>query len=265
MTRTDPFPRFFDSHAHLNLLPPACPFEEAFERAVTKGMVGLVNIGTRLESSRESIDLADRFPAVWATVGIHPSEAASMTGEAQKTLEELSGHKKVVGVGETGLDISDIPETPMAIQIESLVRHVQIARKMNLPLILHCREAFGPLFEILDDEILPDRRGVFHCFTGGAHEARMALDRGFYLSFSGIVTFKNAKGLRDLLPGVPSDRILLETDCPYLAPVPYRGKTNEPAYLPETLKVVAETLGQNPFDLAEQVLENTRRFFGIVF
>jgi TatD DNase family protein len=257
--------RVFDSHAHLNLLPPTRPFEEALDRAVTEGLAGLVNIGTRIESSRESIGLAERFPNVWATVGIHPSEASSMTVPAGKTLEELSFHRKVVGIGETGLDVSDIPETPMEVQMSSLVGHIALARSRNLPLILHCREAFVPLFEILDSEPLPERRGVFHCFTGGLQEAEMALDRGFYLSFSGIVTFKNAQSLRDLLPEVPLDRILIETDCPYLAPVPYRGKTNEPAYLPETLKVVAEALGRDPADLSEQILENSRRFFGIVF
>ncbi|MEC4682337.1 MAG: TatD family hydrolase [Nitrospirota bacterium] len=265
MTAPGPSLRFFDTHAHLNLLPPDCPFEEAFERAISKGLSGLVNIGTRIDSSRESIALADRFDNIWATVGIHPSEAASMTGSARETLDELSRHPKVVGVGETGLDVADIPETPMEIQRHALVGHLELAFSRNLPLILHCRDAFVPLFDILDSETLPERRGVFHCFTGGSSEAKGALDRGFYLSFSGIVTFRNAQSLRDLLPAVPIDRILIETDCPYLAPVPYRGKTNEPAYLPETLKVVADVLGQDPLQLSEQLLENTRRFFGILF
>ncbi len=258
-------PPFFDTHAHLNLLPAELPAEEAYGRAVSRGLRGLVNIGTRLDSSRESIALAARLPHVWATVGIHPSEAASLDPAVLTELSALSLEPRVVGIGETGLDIADIPETPLAVQEASLREHVRLARKVNLPLILHCRDAFDPLFAVLDDETLPDRRGVFHCFTGSREEAFGALDRGFWLSFSGIVTFKSAQGLRDLLPAVPRDRILLETDCPFLAPVPFRGKTNEPALLPETLRVVAGVLGEKPEDFSGTVLSNTRRFFSIDF
>lgn len=256
---------FFDTHAHLNLLPAELPGEESYARAVSRGLRGLVNIGTRLESSRESIALAARLPRVWATVGIHPSEAASLDPAARTELESLSREPRVVGIGETGLDKADIPETPLAVQEASLREHVRLARQRNLPLILHCRDAFDPLFAVLDEEPLPERRGVFHCFTGSRTEAFGALDRGFWLSFSGIVTFKNAQGLRDLLPAVPRDRILLETDCPFLAPVPFRGKTNEPALLPETLRVVAGVLGEAPEALSGTLLSNTRRFFEIDF
>ncbi len=256
---------FFDTHAHLNLLPPELAGEEAYARAVSRGLRGLVNIGTRLESSRESIALAARLPHVWATVGIHPSEAASLDPSALTELSALSREPRVVGIGETGLDVADIPETPLAVQEASLREHVRLARTVNLPLILHCRDAFAPLFSVLDEEPLPERRGVFHCFTGSREEAFGALDRGFWLSFSGIVTFKNAQGLRDLLPAVPRDRILLETDCPFLAPVPFRGKTNEPALLPETLRVVAGVLGESPEAFSETVLSNTRRFFALDF
>ncbi len=254
---------FFDTHAHLNLLPEDRPAEEAYRRAVSLGMAGLVNIGTRVASSKESIALAERLPNVWATVGIHPSEAAGVDEEELKSLDFLSRHPRVVGIGETGLDRADIPETPLSVQEAGLRAHVRLAQERDLPLILHCRDAFEPLFAVLDSEKLPERRGVFHCFTGSREEAFGALDRGFYLSFSGIVTFKNAQSLRDLLPHLPTDRILLETDCPYLAPVPYRGKTNEPAFLPETFRVVAQTLAQDPPVLSEKILENSRRFFGI--
>ena len=256
---------FFDTHAHLNLLPPEREAREAYDRAVSRGMAGLVNIGTRIESSRESIALARELPHVWATVGIHPSEAASMDEAARADLLALSNEPRVVGIGETGLDIADIPETPLAVQESSLRAHIWLARERNLPLILHCRDAFKPIFSVLDSESLSPRRGVFHCFTGQREEAFGALDRGFWLSFSGIVTFKNAQALRDLLPDIPRDRILLETDCPYLAPVPFRGKTNEPALLPETLRVAAGSLGLDPREFSAIVLANTRRFFGIDF
>jgi len=256
---------FFDTHAHLNLLPPELPARQAYDRAVSRGMAGLVNIGTRLASSRESIALAEELPQVWATVGIHPSEASATDAEAVNRLRELSRHPRVVGIGETGLDRADIPETPLAVQEASLREHVRLARERDLPLILHCRDAFAPLFAVLDSEELSGRRGVFHCFTGSREEAYGALDRGFWLSFSGILTFKSAQGLRDLLPEIPRDRILLETDCPYLAPVPFRGKTNEPALLPETLAVAARVLGEEPQAFSETVLANTRRFFAIEF
>ena len=188
-----------------------------------------------------------------------------MDEAARADLLALSNEPRVVGIGETGLDIADIPETPLAVQESSLRAHIRLARERNLPLILHCRDAFNPIFSVLDSESLSPRRGVFHCFTGQREEAFGALDRGFWLSFSGIVTFKNAQALRDLLPDIPRDRILLETDCPYLAPVPFRGKTNEPALLPETLRVAAGSLGLDPLEFSAIVLANTRRFFGIDF
>ena len=254
---------FFDTHAHLNLLPPELPADAAFSGARERGLVGLVNIGTRIASSRESVDLAARLPGVWATVGIHPSEAATLTTESLTDLRHLAASPRVVGIGETGIDRADFAETPLEVQAESLRAHIALARETDLPLILHCREAFAPLFSLLDSESLSERRGVFHCFTGSREEAFGALDRGFYLSFSGIVTFKNAAALRELLPELPSDRILLETDCPYLAPVPYRGKTNQPAYLPETLRVCAESRREDPGAFARTILDNTRKFFAI--
>ena len=265
MTASDATLPFFDTHAHLNLLPPEIPADQAFQSARARGLEGLVNIGTRIASSRESVDFAARLPGVWATVGIHPSEAATLTPEAREELARLASSPRVVGIGETGIDRADFQETPLEVQAESLRAHIALARERDLPLILHCREAFDPLFSLLDSERLPDRRGVFHCFTGSLSEAFGALDRGFYLSFSGIVTFKNAASLRELLPEIPADRILLETDCPYLAPVPYRGKPNQPAFLPETLKVCADARGEEPMAFARQILDNTRTFFAIDF
>ena len=265
MASPEPTLPFFDTHAHLNLLPPELPAGEAYRRAQEAGLAGLVNIGTRIASSRESVDLAARLPGVWATVGIHPSEAASLTSEAREELARLATSPRVVGIGETGIDRADFEETPLEVQAESLRAHIALAQKSRLPLILHCREAFGPLFSLLDSENLSERRGVFHCFTGSRAEAFGALDRGFYLSFSGIVTFKSAASLREILPEIPADRILLETDCPYLAPVPYRGKTNQPSYLPETLRACAVARREDPIAFARQVLDNTREFFAIDF
>ena len=184
---------FFDTHAHLNLLPPELPADAAFQGARERGLEGLVNIGTRIASSRESVDLAARLPNVWATVGIHPFEAATLTPESLGELRDLAASPRVVGIGETGIDRADFAESPLEVQAASLRAHIALARERGLPLILHCREAFAPLFSLLDSESLPDRRGVFHCFTGSRTEAFGALDRGFYLSFSGIVTLRTRR------------------------------------------------------------------------
>jgi TatD DNase family protein len=253
---------FIDSHAHLNLMPPESTAEKTLERAREAGLVALVNVGTDRERSRESVLLADTFPDVYATVGLHPGDAHLWDSETEKEFRELAGKKRVVAIGETGLDFS-YSEPPRGIQEASFAAHVSLARELDLPLVIHCREAFERVFAILEDQPLSSRPGVFHCFTGSWEEAKKALDLGFFLSFSGIVTFKNAEDLRDVTSRMPADRMMVETDCPYLAPVPYRGKTNEPAYLPETLGVLASCRKEDPAELANTLLENTRRLFAL--
>jgi TatD DNase family protein len=175
---------------------------------------------------------------------------------------ELAGKIRVVAIGETGLDFS-YGDPPKDVQEASFAAHLSLAQTVDLPLVIHCREAFDRVFSLLKNHSLPSRPGVFHCFTGGWEEAKMALDLGFLLSFSGIVTFRNAEDLRDVASRVPADRMMVETDCPYLAPVPYRGKTNEPAYLPETLRMLASCRKEDPGSLAETLLDNTRRLFNM--
>ncbi|AKS24202.1 MAG: Deoxyribonuclease, TatD family [Leptospirillum sp. Group II 'C75'] len=253
---------FIDSHAHLNLMPPGTPPETVLEKAREAGMVALVNVGTDRERSRESVLLATTFPDIYATVGLHPGDAHLWGGEMEREFLELAGTTRVVAIGETGLDFS-YSDPPNTVQEASFAAHISLAHTVGLPLVIHCREAFDRVFSLLKEHPLPSRPGVFHCFTGGWEEAKQALDLGFLLSFSGIVTFKNAEGLRDVASRVPADRMMVETDCPYLAPVPYRGKTNEPSYLPETLRVLASCRKEDPASLAETLLDNTRRLFAM--
>ncbi|MHB8542868.1 MAG: TatD family hydrolase [Leptospirales bacterium] len=253
---------FIDSHAHLNLMPETHAPREVYERAMLAGLEALVNVGTDLERSRESVRLAQELPGVFATVGIHPSEAHLWNETVLAELESLLFSPGVVAIGETGLDFS-YPEPSREDQERSFRGQIALAYSRDLPLVIHCRDAFDTLFQILDTSSLPSRPGVLHCFTGDRKAAERALEMGFYLSFSGILTFRNAQQLREVAQAVPEDRILVETDCPYLAPVPYRGKTNEPAYLPETLSVLTLVRESDPLVLARTIRDNTRTLFSL--
>jgi TatD DNase family protein len=177
-------------------------------------------------------------------------------------LEELAGHPGILAIGEVGLDYHYNLSAP-EIQRDVFRRQIRVARKLSLPLIIHHREAEQDLITILDEELAPEVGGVFHSFAAGLELARAGLDRGFYISFSGILTFKNAQSLRDVAAEVPIDRVLVETDCPYLAPVPYRGKRCEPAFVVETAKVLAEALGVSVRDVEEATDGNFERLFGV--
>jgi TatD DNase family protein len=260
---TPPTLPFIDSHAHLNLLPEGYEPEQTLSRAMDLGLVALVNVGTDIERSKESITIAQKFGNVFATVGLHPGEAQHWSEPLEMELDRLAGNEKVVGIGETGLDFA-WPEPPREIQEEALSGQIRIAVKHDLPLVIHSRDSFTELFRILKNQPLPSRPGVFHCFTGDLDAAKQALEMGFYLSFSGIITFKNAGNLREVIASVPIDRILIETDCPYLAPVPHRGRTNEPAFIPDTLSVLIDQTGLPGTLVASTILQNTKDLFGIL-
>jgi TatD DNase family protein len=251
---------FIDSHAHLNLMPEGYPPDAVFERARGAGLEALVNVGTDLSHSRESVSLAEKNPRIFATVGLHPSEAHLWNDEVSRALEDMARSPRVVAIGETGLDFS-YPEPSRDDQERAFKGQIALARRLGLPLVIHCRDAFDRLFAIVSEERLPSPPGVLHCFTGGLDSARTAVGLGFYLSFSGIVTFRNAEVLRSVVRAVPEDRILVETDCPYLAPVPYRGKTNEPAFIPEILNVLSLEAGRSSEALSQRIVENTRTLF----
>ena len=245
--------RWIDAHCHLQLDDRGPAPGEAVARAVDAGVERMVCIGTDLATSREAVRLAAQFPEVWATVGLHPHDAAKLADEWDG-LVELAGAARVVGIGEAGFDLYYRHSEPDA-QEEAFRAQVRLAGERGLPLVIHSRDAWPETFGVLESEGVPPRT-VFHCFTGGPAEAERAVALGCWLSFSGIVSFKTADELRAAAALTPVDRLLVETDAPFLAPVPHRGKTNEPALLPavgaalaaarhEAVEVVAATTRDN--------------------
>ncbi len=232
--------RWADSHCHLTGLDEDA--DVVVDRAVAAGVDVLVCVGTDLESSHAAVELAQRRPEVWAAVGLHPHDASRWDVEADG-LEELLAQPRVVAVGECGLDYY-YGHSPADVQQAAFRAQIRRAHQHDLPLVIHSRDAWDDTFAILNAEGAP-RRTIFHCFTGDAEIARMALDLGAFLSFSGIVSFKNAADVRGAAAVAPLDRVLVETDTPYLAPVPHRGRENRPAYLPDVGAALAAAMGES--------------------
>jgi TatD DNase family protein len=224
----------------------------------------LVTICTRVRKHAQVLAVAEKFPEIFCSVGTHPHNAYEELDIDAKALIALTKNSKVVAIGEAGLDYH-YDNSPRAAQAQGLRQHIAAARETGLPLVIHAREADANMARILEDE---SGKGAFpavlHCFTGGRDLAMRAIGLGHYVSFTGILTFKNSQSLRDIAAELPADRILVETDAPYLAPLPYRGKRNEPAYVVETAKVLAETRGVSPDEIARQTTENFFRLFNKV-
>lgn len=248
-----------DSHAHLDFPQFDRDRAQVMERAWRAGVVAVVNPGADLASSRRACDLAAREERVWAAVGIHPHDAGQWAGAAEE-IRRLARGPRVVAIGETGLDYYRML-SPAPVQQEAFAGHIALARELGLPLILHCRDAYPDMMEILRREKAGEVGGVLHCFSGDEEAARRALNMGFHLGFAGPVTFANAHNLRRVLRVVPLDRLLVETDCPYLAPEPWRGKRNEPAFVARVAEAVAQAKGVPPDRLASITTENARRLF----
>lgn len=248
-----------DSHAHLDFPQFDRDRAQVMERAWRAGVVAVVNPGADLASSRRACDLAAREGRVWAAVGIHPHDAGQWAGAAEE-IRRLARGPRVVAIGETGLDYYRML-SPAPVQQEAFAGHIALARELGLPLILHCRDAYPDMMEILRREKAGEVGGVLHCFSGDEEAARRALNMGFHLGFAGPVTFANAHNLRRVLRVVPLDRLLVETDCPYLAPEPWRGKRNEPAFVARVAEAVAQAKGVPPDRLASITTENARRLF----
>lgn len=244
--------RWTDSHCHLE---PGAEGREAAAAAVAAGVERMVNVGTDLASSLAAAELARTTPGVWATAGVHPHDASG----GADGIEDLLARDEIVAVGECGLDYH-YEYSPREAQREVFAYHVNLAHRHDMPLVIHSREAWADTFGILDAEGTP-RRTVFHCFTGGPEEATQALDRGAHISFSGIVTFKAADDVRAAARLCPLDRLLIETDSPYLAPVPNRGKRNQPAWVSLVGESVAETRRLAPATVAERTWANSEGFF----
>lgn len=243
--------RWIDNHCHLEL----GNLEATVAEASAAGVERMIDVGTDLATSIAAVSKAAASDRVWATVGVHPHEACHGTGG----IEDLLGSGRVVAVGECGLDYH-YNHSPPADQRTVFAAQIEMAHRHRMPLVIHTREAWDDTFAILDECGVPGHT-VFHCFTGGADEARAALDRGAYLSFSGIVTFPSADDVRAAAELCPLDRLLVETDSPYLAPVPLRGRTNTPANLPLVGEALARVHGIALEQVAERTWENAAAFY----
>ena len=252
-----------DSHAHLDDLRYDTDRDNVLQRAQTAGIEAIVTIGCDLATSQAAVALAHAHPNIFATIGVHPHEAKEIGEGWYESFRSLAQHPKVVAYGEIGLDYH-YDHSPREIQRQRFREQIHLARELALPLVIHTREAQEDTMMILREEGAVDVGGVFHCFSGDMWLAKDALDLGFYLSFSGVLTFKNATMLRDIAKTVPLDRLMVETDCPYLAPVPYRGKRNEPAYVQYVAETLAEIRGNGSVEsVARATVENTKRVFRI--
>jgi len=249
-----------DSHCHLDGAEFDADRQAVLARAAAVGVGAMVTIGAggSMESNRRAVVLARTFPVVFATVGIHPHDASIMTDESIDTLRTMAREPKVVAIGETGLDYH-YDHSPRPQQREAFRRFVQLARELGQPLIVHLRQADDDALAILREEHAGEVGGVIHCFSSDTRAARAFLDLGFFLSFSGIITFKTAEPVREAARITPADRLLVETDAPYLAPIPYRGRRNEPALVVQTAAVLADIRGESFEAVTANTRENTRR------
>ena len=253
--------RLIDSHCHLNYEGLVERQDEVLENARDRGVQGFLNISTRQREWNDVIGVAERNADVWASVGVHPHEADAHPDLGATALVEATRHPRVIAIGECGLDYY-YDKSDRAAQRERFEAHIDAARQTRLPLIVHTRDAEDDTAEILERAVKEKGvTGVLHCFTGSAELARKGLDLGFYVSLSGIVTFKNAQDLQETAKWLPADQMLVETDSPFLAPIPHRGKKCEPAFVADTAAFVAHLRGEEPEDLGETTTANFFKLF----
>ena len=254
--------KLIDSHCHLDSEQFDGDREAVIERALAAGVERMLTIGSGdgppdLEAA---IRLADRYPMLYASIGVHPHDAAKAAPETFRTLVELAAHPKVVAIGEIGLDYH-YDHSPRGVQRDVFAEQMRIAGDARKPIVIHTREAWPDTVALIRKHWNPAYGGVIHCFTEGPAEAREAIDLGFYVSFAGIVTFPKAAGIQEAARMVPAGRLLVETDAPYLAPVPMRGKRNEPAFIVRTVSRAAELRGVAPEEIAAITIANFERLF----
>ncbi|MFN3656324.1 MAG: TatD family hydrolase [Pseudolabrys sp.] len=253
-----------DSHCHLDFPDFAAELDAVVARARAAGVGRMVSISTRVKKHAQILAIAEKYADVFCSVGTHPHHAAEEPEIDAATLVAVAQHPKVVAIGEAGLDYH-YDKSPRDAQAKSFRQHIEAARQTGLPLVIHAREADADMAAILREEAKHGPfKAVLHCYTGGRELAFTAVELGHYIGFTGILTFKNSGDLRDIARALPADRILVETDAPYLAPVPYRGKRCEPAYVAETARMLAETRGVSRETIARETTENFFRLFSKV-
>lgn len=250
----------FDTHAHYDDDAFQEDREELLAGLEAAGIGTVVNIGASIASTKTSLELAERYPFIYAAAGVHPSETAELDEEKMNWLAEMCAHPKIVAVGEIGLDYHwDEPERE--IQKRWFREQIRLALRVKLPIVVHSRDAAKDTLDIIKEEKAAEAGGVIHCFSYGVEVAREYLDMGFYLGVGGVLTFKNAKKLKEVVAYMPADRILLETDCPYMAPTPHRGERNSSLYLPLVVKAVSEIKGIPEEEVVAVTEANARRMY----
>lgn len=251
----------FDSHAHYD--------DEAFHEdrdlllpnLKEKGIVGILNCGSTLQGARTSYNLAEKYDFVYAAVGIHPEEAYELNEEALNEIKNMAKNHKVKAIGEIGLDYYWEENPPKEVQKKVFRTQMQLAEELGLPVVIHDRDAHGDTLEIIKE--FPKVKGVLHCFSGSPEFAMECIKLGYYIGFTGVVTFKNAKKIVEIAKIVPLDRILVETDAPYMAPVPNRGKRNQSDFILQIIEKISEIKGMSPKEISIITIENTKRLLNL--
>jgi TatD DNase family protein len=252
----------FDTHAHLNAIQYEEDLEEVIQRAKSEDVTDIVVVGFDRDTIRRAMELTEQYDMIYAAVGWHPVDAIDMTDDDLEWIKELASHPKVVAIGEMGLDYY-WDKSPKDIQKEVFRKQIQLAKKVQLPIIIHNRDATEDVVKILQEENASEVGGIMHCFTGSLEVAKQCIDMNFYLSFGGPVTFKNAKKPKEVAKEIPIDRLLIETDCPYLTPHPFRGKRNEPSYVKYVAEQIAELRALSVEEVAKKTSDNAKKLFGI--
>jgi TatD DNase family protein len=253
--------KLIDSHCHLDMEPFESDRDEVVNRAMDEGIEHIINIGSDRVGNVKCLEVSGQYPHIYSTVGIHPHDAKTLDDKLFDDLKEWAKNPKVVAIGEIGLDFHYM-NSPKNVQINAFKKQIALAKELSLPIIVHSREAKEETMEILEKDA-KGMPGVLHCFSGDIDMAKKVIDMGFYISIAGPVTFKKAEELREVVKTIPDERLLLETDAPYLSPVPKRGKRNEPAYVKYTAQTVADVRGVTLEDIARITTLNTKRLFSI--
>lgn len=257
--------QIIDSHCHLNLLKKKQHHDDTLMQARKHNVIGMLNISIDMDTADEVIEQTDLQENIWASIGIHPCHCPTspMTEKDILAINQYALHPKVIAIGESGLDFFHRKEEDSQHQIDYFIKHIEIANALQLPIIIHCRHARRQVIEILQSYRGENCNGVMHCFAEDGQTAKKALDLGFYISFSGILTYPKSEALREVARYIPLDRLLVETDSPYLSPQPVRNQTNQPAHIKYTLSTLAEIHQQEVVDMADITTTNFQRCFNV--
>ncbi|MCA9506911.1 MAG: TatD family hydrolase [Myxococcales bacterium] len=251
-----------DSHCHIHDEKFNSDRDEVIKRAQDENITHLITIGCDIFTTEKAHAVAERYENIYFSAGFHPHEAQFLDDENYQKLRELAQAKKCVAIGECGLDYYYNHSKPKE-QEAALVKQIELAHELGLPLIIHLRDAFVPFMDIMEAHLKEGQKVLIHCFSGSLEEAHIHIESGFYISLSGIITFKKPGDLPQVAKEIPLEKLLIETDCPYLAPLPYRGKRNEPHYIHRTLDAVAQARGETLEIIENQIYQNTLDFFNI--